>query len=499
MAGYGFELDFPSEKEWNDWYKAYSNKHPILNSMHTNFDSFMTVMPDLGDFKQEMARHKDDPRGLKDSIFGKAVLKLTEHAAPIKECAWLVNKTFVTDALQWFENNKDKDYVKVWDSKYTTLMSELPSLDQVKAYQHAALKFRKSVLLPKTQAFKTLDGEVLVEYKVSKSLIASIFDMLKDMENKRSAQRNPSGGQPTDRKEAIDNNSKWMANWINSKDALLDMPPWGPWDKKTSKGYPIALTSLIKFEQTYKVDVSDVLDTKVKQLYQILNLKKDEAEDFDLDAVKIIVNTLELFEPLKRSLKAEAESNAGPGFGQQAAALDTVFSSCYWLWKSGVSLQSFPALSKFLHELGSKVVGKTKLSSVLKSCGWKWGKGLLGIMSIGTFTGNRMHMHPAVLTAGRMSSDMVLSFGSVPAYDADLAREPTGSIRSILNLETNRKNSCADGIVRLWNVFCAGYTYEDEDIIPPEHMLHQSFLGKISPFQNVSKLEGDALKVRIKS
>ncbi|YP_010229108.1 nucleoprotein [Orthonairovirus khani] len=499
MAGYNFELDFPTVLDWESWYLGYKSKHPQLNSMFTNYDSFASGVPDLTQLQQEMSRHKDDPRGLKDSIFGRAVVKLTEHAAPIKECAWLVNKTFITDALQWFETNKDQDYVKIWDASYTTLMSSLPSLEQVQAYQRAAIKFRQNVLMPKDTAFQTLGGEVLVNYKVNKTIITSVLDMLKDMENKRSALRDPSGAPSSNRKETIDVNSKWMMGWLNDEAALLDMPPWGAWDKTSARGLPIALTSIVKSEQVLKVDLTDTVNDKKARIARLMSLKTDEAKDFDTDAIRKMHDVLDKWSTFKTSLKATPAQTGEPGFGQQAAALDTVFSACYWLWKSGVSVNSFPALSKFLHELGSKVVGKTKLASVLKACGWKWGKGLLNIMSIGNFNGNKIHMHPAVLTAGRMSSDMVISFGSVPAYNADLAEESVGSIRSILNFETNRRNSCAEGIVKLWDVFCAGYEYQEEEIVPPEHMLHQSFLGKVSPFQNVSKREGDALKVHITS
>ncbi|AMT75373.1 nucleoprotein [Abu Hammad virus] len=496
MAEYTYKLDFRSELEWNAWYNEFKGIHPTLNSNLTNFDSFMTELPNAREFIDDMARHREDARALKDSIFGKAVIGLTAHSAPVKECAWLSNKTFVKRALEWFEDNKNKQMVKIWDAEYNKLMTALPTLKQVQSYQDAARQFRVDVPLPKDQAFAVLEGEVLVEYKVGRDVSKTIMDMLVDMERRRSETRSPGASGAANRKETLDNNAAWMNSWLRGRHGILDIPPWGPWDKTSSNGYLIAHTSILKAEQNIEEDLDDLVEERRNDVALLYARPAAELADFDVTVIEQIIKTLETFQDFKRRIRARTGQNAG-GFGQQAAALDTVFSSCYWMWKAGVTETSFPALSKFLHELGSRAIGKTKLLSILKSCGWKWGKGLASIISAGDFQGDKIHMHPAVLTSGRLSMDLVLSFGAVPTFNPDLAMEPVGSLRSLLNMETNRGNTCARAIVQLWDVFNAGYRYEDEDIVPPEHMLHQSFLGKISPFQNVSLRKGDALKVKI--
>ncbi|AMT75376.1 nucleoprotein [Abu Mina virus] len=496
MADYTYKLDFRTQADWDAWYDEFKRSYPELNSNLTNYDSFMSKLPDLKDFAKDMGRHKGDSRALKDSIFGKAVIDLTQHSAPIKECAWLTNKTFITNALNWFENNKDNKTVKIWDAEYNRLMTDLPTLNQVQSYQTAARKFRAEVLLPNDPAFSILQGEVLVEYKVGRDISRTIMDMLVDMERRRGDIRNPNAGSAENRKETLDCNANWINSWLRGRLAVLDIPPWGAWDKTSANGHLIAHTSIIKAEQNLEEDLEDLVTKRVKDVKLMYSRPASELADYDIGVFDLIIKILDSFAEFKKKLKTNSKQGAA-GFTQQVAALDTVFSSCYWLWKSGVTVHSFPALSKFLHELGSRAVGKTKLLSILKSCGWKWGKGMANIVSAGEFKGNKIHMHPAVLTAGRLSMDMVLSFGAVPTYNPDLAVEPVGSLRSLLNMETNRNNTCARAIVELWDVFNAGYSYQEEDIVPPEHMLHQSFLGKVSPFQNVSLRTGDALKVKI--
>ncbi|QLA46843.1 N [Sapphire II virus] len=486
-----FALNFPTVKEWDEWYTEFKKDQPALNSNYTNFDSFFQSKPNVEELVYKMEKNRQEPNPVKDAVLGETVIKLTKFAAPIKECAWLVNENFVSEAMKWFNNNKDNQMFKSWHDKYDYLKVNLPTVEQVSDYQKCALRFRSDVPLPKTLAFEILKDTVPVTYKVSKETARPILDMFNDMENKRGKALG-TGSKSEEGKETLLFNSDWMGQYINGLRHLLDMPPWGSWEKENRRGDLICHTSLLNYEQR-RGDQSINIKARTKELEALYVEAKNEDSDVCPDVVLKMLNSLSAYEKFKRGATEMQEA----AYAQQAAALDTLFSSCYWLWKSGASLKSFPALSKFLNELSHRAVGKVKLTSVLRSSGWKWGNGIAGMLSSGEFNGNKIHMHPAVLTSGRLSSDMTLCFGAVPAADPKSARNGCGSMRSILNLETNRKNMCASTIVDLFTVFCAGYNYKEEEIVPPEHMLHQSLLGKTSPFQNVSQREGSAFKVTI--
>ncbi|AXP33557.1 nucleocapsid [Estero Real virus] len=487
---YDYALDFPTIKDWEDWYTEFKGEFAYLGSNDTNFDSFFNGLPDLTNFRNEMEVARNQSNGLKDSIVAKAIVEATKYAGPVKEAAYLVNKSYVTKALKWFDINRNMKEFTSWDADYKALMSELPSLDQVENYKLCAQKFRKDTELPKTPCFRVLTGEVLTYYTVNRRDIDTINELMKDMKQKRDKVA-PGGANRN--KEQSQANGDWVAGFVKGEISYKEPPVWGGWLKKNKNpGRAMLLCSTaLQNAVSRRLITDDEIALCIQELEQML-----ETPGFDGDGLtmKNIIEAMKNFEQDKAYMNAK--SAGGVGFQAQSAALDSVFSSFYWVWKSGATVDSFPGLAKFCHELGQRSVGKVKLTEVLSNTGWRWGKGLVNNMTK-RFNIDPIHMHPAVLTAGRVITEMTACFGVVPPHEPYKAAEGCGSLRNLLNLETGVRNVCASAICDLFNVYKQGYPRYEDLIVPMEHMLHQSFLGKASPYQYAGLLDGDAFKIEI--
>lgn len=138
------------------------------------------------------------------------------------------------------------------------------------------------------------------------------------------------------------------------------------------------------------------------------------------------------------------------------------------------------------------------MKKALLSTPMKWGKKLYELFADDSFQQNRIYMHPAVLTAGRIS-EMGVCFGTIPVANPDDAAQGSGHTKSILNLRTSTEtnNPCAKTIVKLFEIQKTGFNIQDMDIVASEHLLHQSLVGKQSPFQNAYNVKGNATSANI--
>ncbi|AMT75439.1 nucleoprotein [Zirqa virus] len=483
-----YALDFQTTNDWETWWSGFKAKHSSVGVSFTNFDSFFQGRIDVSRYIDEVQKiqgnsHADAQR---DAILAQATVDTTRFAAPVKYCGWLVNRTFVTSAFNWFQVNSNHPDVKIWDASYDKLKTQLPSLEQVQGYIRSAIKFRNETGMPGDIGFAVLSGNTPATWKVPMDCINEIQEMLKDMRDRQNAAFGSNRN-----KEQSRRNGEYMAGLVLGSESILGETPWGSWNKKNKgdKKLHLSSTALMNALQNKLITEADIdkfeTDMKVE-----LSVERDE------DIKKAITEILGVIEVFKVEKNAMNGNNTG-GFLQQGSNIDVVFSSFYWAWKSGCGINEFPALSKFLHALGQKFVGKAKVIEALSSVKFKWGKGLVNIISKDYFA-DRIHMHPAVLTSGRINNDMVSCFGPVPAHDPDLAVNGCASVRHLTNMETRKNNTCAYAIASLFRVFKAAYpAYDQLEVVPMEHMLHQSFLGKTSGMQNSSMISGNALDVNI--
>nr|YP_010839830.1 nucleoprotein [Punta Salinas virus]AMT75412.1 nucleoprotein [Punta Salinas virus] len=488
MRYQNYALDFHGVGDWNTWWSGFKAKHADISSNFTNFESFSDGSFHVGRYIDEAQRlqgnsHADQQR---DAILAQAIVEVTKFAAPVKYGGWLVNKTYVETALDWFQKNSQTNEVKLWDANYDRLKGQLPDSDQVKGYIKSALKFRADTGLPGDIGFATLQGGTPTQWKVPMDSINEIQEMLADMKER---QGRVFGGNRN--KEQSRRNGEYIASLIMGTESILGEVPWGSWTKRNKGERKLLLssTAIMNALQNNMITEDDI-DRFERDMKTELAAEKDD------EVKKAITDILTMLEAFKVERQAMGGTGA-EGFIQQGSNIDVIFSSFYWVWKSGCTVNEFPALSKFLHGLGQKFVGKAKMMETLTGVRFKWGKGLLGIISKENFA-DRIHMHPAVLTSSRINNDMVSCFGIVPAHNPDLAKDGCASLRNLTNYETRKQNICATAIASLFRVYKAAYPrYDQQEVVPMEHMLHQSFLGKSSAMQNSSKIVGNALDVNI--
>ncbi|AMT75406.1 nucleoprotein [Great Saltee virus] len=485
MRFQNFALNFTDANQWNQWWSSFKRSHPELNTTITNFDSFCSTIGDVNNIIEALRKIQGNKHANaeKDALIAKAILIITKNAGPVKLCAWLVNENYVTVAINWFEKNSKAEDVAIWDVAYEKLMRQLPMESQVRAYQRAAIRFRKETGLPDDIGFAVLTGQTPREWRVTKETAMDIQAMLIDMISRR---RTMTGGNRN--KEQSRENGTFIAGLVKGEESFLGDIPWRRWNKKNEKGLHISSTALMNAIQR-----GLITEAEVQQF--IDDMKKEGAAELDEDIKKGISEMLDALEAFKVEKPKMSSTTTTGGYVQQGSNMDIIFSSFYWVWKSGCNKRDFPALSKFLNNMGQKIVGKTHMIETLETVKFKWGKGLINIISTEGFA-DKVHMHPAVLTCGRINNEMVACFGVVPAHKPDLASSGCASIRHLTNFETRQTNAAAVAITSLFRVFKAAYPqYDQEEIVPAEHMLHQSFLGKYCAFQNASQLDGDALDV----
>ncbi|BAU21073.1 nucleocapsid protein [Tofla virus] len=476
-----------SREEFHAWFKAYSDKHK-LSKTHTESASFCREVPSLETYRLKMQFAATEAE--KDAVYSTALIEATKFCAPIMECAWSSSTGMVRKGLEWFETNKESEIVKVWDANYATLRRGTPDAEALTAYQKAAIAWRKEVgynLNPQTHVLKQA---IAAEYKVPGTIVANIKEMLSDMIRRRNLilsggsddapKRGPVG------REHID----WCREFAKGKFLAVLNPPWGEIGKAGKSGYPLLATGLAKLAE---LEGPDVLNKAKENIVKFQDWLKQNKDQLDEERAKVILDSLVASH--KTAVALAKQSNA---FRAQGAQIDTVFSSYYWIWKAGVTPITFPSVSQFLFELGRNPKGQKKMHKALTNTPLKWGKKMIELFADNDFKQNRIYMHPCVLTSGRMS-ELGVTFGAVPVTDPDDAAHGSGHTKAVLNYKTGADsgNPCARIISELFEIQKAGYDIQSMDIVASEHLLHQSLVGKRSPFQNAYLVKGNATNINI--
>nr|QNS29848.1 nucleoprotein [Kasokero virus]QNS29849.1 nucleoprotein [Kasokero virus]QNS29850.1 nucleoprotein [Kasokero virus]QNS29851.1 nucleoprotein [Kasokero virus]QNS29852.1 nucleoprotein [Kasokero virus] len=485
------ELSFKDVNGLNSWYEEFKKEIPI----YTAGANSACLSPDLVDLSQfKMDIDSQTSENAKNAVYGRAVIAATRKLAPIYECAWTSCEGIFERSMTWFNNNSDKPEFKVWHDKYNDLKSNLPEAEQILAYQTCSGSWRKEIGYEINQNTSTLKGDIVEEYGVNKNIVGTVKNMLVDMVNKRKKRL---GGVVVTGAGTSEDHITWMENWLDSEIEPFSIPGWGSWAKQNSKGTRLAGTAIANITQ--KKD-SDALEKAKEKLEKMKKTVSDaaalESEGMSEDAAKKMCQEIEASIGEAETLLGASVTQGESKYQQQAAAMDIPFSAHYWAWRSKVNENSFPALSQWLFELGQRPIGAAKVNTMLGELPFIWARNLRGSFASSNFNGNKIYMHPAVLTAGRLS-DMAACFGAFPVANPSRAIEGTGNTRYLLNLKREGDNPCASMVTSLFDVFSAGFKYQDMDIVPPEHMLHQSFLGKTSPFQTASKIKGSFTKINV--
>ncbi|UCR91751.1 nucleoprotein [Orthonairovirus sp.] len=450
----------------------------VLSTEFTNSESLMSSVPDLSKYLTEASRAGSDPE--KDAVFSKALVDATRYAAPLKACAWTSSTTMVNKGISWFVMNKDNPEFASWNNDYTNLKSHPPTMEQLLNYQKCALKWRKETgygILPETSI---LTNAVLTSFAVPSILLISVQDMIRDMIRRR-------GGPALNRRPANPEHVECCELIMGGNLSSIINPSWGELDKVNSKGQMLLTTGFANLMNKGGNEAVLQIDSVIKK-FENWNLNQ---EVYDKEEGKKAVDVLKF-------AFGEAQKMGGgvAGYRSQIAQIDTAFSSYYWMWRAGVTPNSFSTLSDFLFELGQTPRGNTKIMKALSVTGLKWGKSLLNLFADSSFKQDRIHMHPGVLTAGRLT-EMGVCFGVIPASHPEYAAKGSGFAKSILNIKTSGNNPAANVIVQLFDIQQRTKTLTDMDVVSSEHLLHQLLVSKRSPFQNAFQVGGNPTEVNI--
>nr|QQK53154.1 nucleoprotein [Orthonairovirus haemorrhagiae] len=478
------KIEVNSKDEMNKWFEEFKKGNGLMDTF-TNSYSFCENVPNLDKFVFQMASATDDAQ--KDSIYASALVEATKFCAPIYECAWVSSTGIVKKGLEWFEKNSGT--IKSWDENYAELKVDVPKIEQLANYQQAALKWRKDIGFRVNANTAALSNKVLAEYKVPGEIVMSVKEMLSDMIRRRNLILNR-GGDENPRGPVSREHVEWCREFVKGKYIMAFNPPWGDINKSGRSGMALVATGLAKLAETEGKGVFDEAEKTVEALNGYLDKHRDEVDKASADSM--ITNLL------KHIAKAQELYKNSSALRAQGAQIDTPFSSFYWLYKAGVTPETFPTVSQFLFELGKQPRGTKKMKKALLSTPMKWGKKLYELFADDSFQQNRIYMHPAVLTAGRIS-EMGVCFGTIPVANPDDAAQGSGHTKSILNLRTSTEtnNPCAKTIVKLFEIQKTGFNIQDMDIVASEHLLHQSLVGKQSPFQNAYNVKGNATSANI--
>lgn len=436
-----------------------------------------------------LAEAKPDTKARDAEIAQKMHVRL-QDCAPVRECAWTSCNGIVQRSFKWFSDNKDTECMK-WSQSYDRLKKELPTADEVYQYQQAALKWRRDIGYEINQYTKANQDSVVKIYRVGADIITDIRDLLEDMKLRRNKALNIA---PDAKKEPAAHVEAFR-DWLKGGDWTVPCP-WGEWDKKNTKQQSLGVTAcagLINKKYYTREGLKSTLAGLAKDIREAA-----AGEHFKKDSCETLAKYFDsLWAMTEGFFSGTTQGGGGGGFVQQGSAIDTPFSSHYWAWRAGVRPELFPSLSAMLFSLGKSPQGKTKVEKKLKECPFAWAQTLVEMFA--EIKSDAIHMHPGVLTAGRMASDMVCSFGAFPVSDPYRIREGSSSPRFLLNLRSDKDNPAGRTISALFREFKAQYAdWKDLDIVPVEHMLHQTFLSKLGPFVNVYQVEGLALAVDIK-
>lgn len=424
-----------------------------------------------------------------NAAIAKMVHDRLKVCAPIKECAWTACEYINNASFNWFEANKKKP-VLTWVDKYDELKARVPTFEEVRAYQTAALKWREEIKYGQLPLTKAISDYVVAEYKVTSDIVMDLNEMLKDMIERRKKALGIEGEE--EKKPAT--HIKEFANWLEHKDWSLPCP-WGEWEKQNKSKQSLAVTACAGMIQRKMTTMSDLAVT-LNQLGADAASASNKGEYVREKCEEIAA----FFKGLPKEVEKFIQGT-GPGQGpfvQQGSALDTAFSSYLWAWKAGVTVATFPALSNMLFELGKNPTGRAKLEKKLRQSPYRWAHGLVDMFATLAKDADSIHMHPGVLTPGRLCTEMVCSFGAFPVTDPSRIVEGSSSPRFILNLNTGERNPAATSICNMFREYRTAFKdWKNEEVVPTEHLLHQTFLNKHGPFINVSQVKGTALDVHI--
>lgn len=477
-------LTFTNKDGLDKWYadfKAANTRLTFLTTC-TNSESLCKEI-----HKADLSPSSND-RGEKDADLAKKLHLRLADCAPIYECAWTSCNGVVGRSLKWFNDNKDQPFMD-WHKKYSTLKTKLPSAEEVENYQTAALKWRADIRFQINDLTTASEEPVVKIYRVGHSIVTDIKDLLEDMKRRRNAALGLQEGVERVPSEHVDH----FRDWIKAGDWSVPCP-WGDWEKKNKSGYLLSTTAAAGIINKRYMKREE-LDASLKAMVASIREAKNNA-DYDPATLDRLDGILSSIYTAATTFLTGQKSQAAGGFVQQGSALDTAFSSHYWAWASGVKLETFPSLSAMLYALGKNPVGRKKVEKRLKDCPFAWAQRLCDMFS--TIQEDPIHMHPAVLTPGRMSSEMVCSFGAFPVSDPAKISDGASSPRFILNLRSDGDNAAGKAISYIFREYKVAYPdWKAEAIVPVEHMLHQTFLSKLGPFVNVSQVPGQALNVNI--
>ncbi|YP_010229112.1 nucleoprotein [Clo Mor virus] len=473
------QLTFSSKDGLDKWFLNFRQNFG-LSGTFTNSASICGGPADLSTYLT--LNPKTDRE--KDAYYSQAMIDAVKKCAPLYECAWNSCTGMVERGLKWFKDNAA--ITLELDNIYANVRKKEPNLSELNAYQNFAIKWREDTKYAINDLTSVAGGEVLTQYAVSSNIILDVQTMLKDMIKRRNLVL---GSAPT-RSNVQPEHIIFVDAWINGQTHVAALPPWGSMDKKNSANHTLLATGLCKLMQTKDERAIQKAQMRVVELEEMLQ----DPDKHGLDKDTAYVHLLQIKASIDEARTMGVDKAA---MMSQAANMDVPFSSYYWMYKAGVTSETFPSLSQFLFEMGTQARGKEKMFKVLNNMPFKWGKGVIKLFADNTFEGNRLYLHPLVLTSGRLS-DMGACFGAFPVAYPGRVLEGSGHPRYILNLKTTDQNPCAETIVKLFQINKTYYpNYEAQEVIPSEHLLHQSFIGKKGPFLNVSKVKGTATNVQI--
>ncbi|ALD84357.1 nucleoprotein [Orthonairovirus thiaforaense] len=470
-------IDFTGVDGLQRWLKLTFPDTPIGKEL-TNFGSFMSVVPDLSEFELQARKAGSDQE--KDAIYSKALIAATRKAAPIAACAWTSSNDMVTKGLKWFEDQITKENPKFisWHKEYEFFKKNVPTVEQLMDYQTSALEWRRDTgysVIPETA---TLTSKVVAQFSVPGVYVVAVQDMIKDMVARR-------GGGP--KRGVSDEHIRCCLDIMNGNYSAIINPSWGELDKKNKQGLMLLATGFAKLREVH----GPVAMVKVGQTVDKFKAWCQNQDILDKTKADEACNILE--QAVNESLTL---GGGAAIYRNQVAQIDTVFSSYYWMWRAGVTSQSFPLLSDFLFELGQNARGNIKVVKALERTGLKWSRPLLSLFADNTFKVGRIHMHPAVLTVGRLS-EMGACFGIIPATHPQSAVLGSGFAKNILNVKTDGLNPSASLVVQLFDIQRQSRMLTDLDVVSSEHLLHQVLVGKKSAYQNAFQVRGNATDTKI--
>nr|BDE11117.1 N protein [Nairoviridae sp.] len=470
-------IDFSGIDGLQRWLRlTYPNTN--IGTEFTNYGSFMSAVPDLSSFEQLAKSASTDQE--KDAVYSKALIEATRKAAPIAASALTSSREMVAKGLKWFDDqiqNNNQQFI-LWHKEYENLKKAAPTIDQLMAYQMSALNWRNATGYGVLEETATLKTKVVAQFSVPGIYVMTVQDMIKDMIARR-------GGGP--RRGVSDDHIRCCLSIMNGNFSSIINPTWGEIDKKNLNGLLLLATGFAKLRELQgpgvMVKVQSTAD-KFREWSSNQNILEQQKAKEASDTLQKAIN-----ESLTLGTGAAV-------FKNQVAQIDSVFSSYYWIWRAGVNLESFPLLSDFLFELGQTARGNAKIVKALERTGLSWSRPLVSLFADKTFKLGRIHMHPAVLTTGRLN-EMGACFGIIPATHPEAAVIGSGFAKNILNVRTDKLNPSAKLVVQLFDIQRHSRSLTDLDVVSSEHLLHQILVGKRTAYQNAFQVQGDATETRI--